>query len=83
MNNLFQQLNGTTNQSLSLPNNIRQMINMFKGISNPQAMAQKMLSENPQLQQMIQMSNGNPEQAFKSMCKQYNVNPDDIMNMLK
>ena len=62
MNKLFQQLN----QSRSLPSNIRQMVQTFKAMRNPQ-----------------QMANGNPEQAFKNMCKQMNVNPDEIMNMLK
>lgn len=81
MNNLFQQLN--QNQSLSLPSNVKQMINMLKGMQNPQAMAQKMLSENPQLQTAIKMAGGNPEQAFKTLAKQMNVNPDEIMNMLK
>lgn len=83
MNRLFQQLNGTTQRSLSLPNNIKQMISNFKAIRNPQAVAQKMLSENPQLQQAVNMANGNPEQAFKTMCKQYNVDPNEIMKMLK
>lgn len=81
MNSLFQQLN--QNQSLSLPSNIRQMIQMLKGASNPQAMAQQMLQQNPQLKSMIQMANGNPEQAFKNLAKQMNVNPDEIMNMLR
>lgn len=81
MNNLFQQLN--QNQSLSLPSNIKQMINMFKGMKNPQAMAQQLLNQNPQLQTAIKMSGGNPEQAFKAMAKQMNVNPDEIINMLK
>lgn len=56
---------------------------MFKGVSNPQAMAQQMLSQNPQLQTAIKMAGGNPEQVFKALAKQMNVNPDDIMNMLK
>lgn len=59
------------------------MIQTFKSISNPQAMAQQMINQNPQLQNAIKMANGNPEQAFKTMCKQMNVNPDEIMNMLK
>lgn len=81
MNKLFQQLN--PNKGLSLPSNIRQMINSMKAMRNPQAMAQKMINENPQLKSVLQMSNGNPEQAFKTMCKQMNVNPDEIINMLK
>jgi hypothetical protein len=59
------------------------MIQILKGASNPQAMAQQMLQQNPQLKSMIQMANGNPEQAFKNLAKQMNVNPDEIMNMLK
>ena len=82
MNNLFQQLN-PTKQNLSLPSNVQQMVNMFKGIKNPQAMAQQMLKQNPQLQTILNMSGGNPEQAFKTLAKQMNVNPDDIINMLK
>ena len=81
MNKLYQQLN--QKQGNSLPNNIRQMISRLKTMSNPQAVAQQMLNQNPQLQTAIKMANGNPEQAFKTMCKQMNVNPDEIMNMLK
>ena len=76
MNSLFQQLNPTTN-------NIKQLVSRFKSMSNPQLMAQQMLNENPQLQTAIKMAGGNYEQAFKNMCKQYNVNPDEIMNMLR
>ena len=79
MNSLFQQLNQTT----AIPNNIKQLVNSFKFMSNPQAMANQMLNSNPQLQNVIRMAGGNPEQAFKTMCKQYNVNPDEIMNMLR
>ena len=81
MNKLFQQLNQS--RSLSLPNNIRQMIQTMKAMRNPQQMANQMMNENPQLKSAIQMANGSPEQAFKNMCKQMNVNPDEIMNMLK
>lgn len=80
MNNLFNQLNPI---SKSLPNNVKQMISMYKGISNPQAMAQKLLQENPQLASMIQAANGNPEQAFRSYADKMGVNPDEIINMLR
>ena len=59
------------------------MAQNLKALRNPQAMAQKMINENPQLRSALQMANGNPEQAFKNMCQQMNVNPDEIMNMLK
>ena len=73
----------TANNVPSLPSNIKQMVQMFKGLKNPQAMAQQMMSQNPQLKSAIQMAGGNPEQAFKTMCKQHNVDPNEIMNMLK
>ena len=81
MNKLFQQLN--QNRSLSLPSNIKQMINTVKMAQNPQAAIQQMINENPQLRSALQMAGGNPEKAFKAMAKQMNVNPDEIMNMLK
>ena len=83
MNSLFQQLNPNQSQSNSLPSNIRNMISAIKGISNPQAMLQNMMNQNPQLQSIMQASNGNYEQAFKSLAKQMNVNGDEIINMLK
>lgn len=82
MNSLFQQLNQTRSAN-SLPSNVKNMINSFKAMRNPQAMAQQMINQNPQLKSAIQMAGGNPEKAFKTMAKQMNVNPDEIMNMLK
>lgn len=82
MNKLFQQLNGNQ-QNLSLPNNLKQMAMKLKAISNPKAYIQEQMNSNPQLKMILESSNGNPEQAFKSMCKQMNVNPDDIINMLR
>ena len=79
MNNLFQQLNPTR----PLPNNIKQMISQLKTISNPQATIQQMAQQNPQLRSVLQASNGNYEKAFKDMARQMNVNPDEIINMLK
>lgn len=59
------------------------MAMMFKYASNPQKMAQEMLMNNPQLQSIIEANNGNYEQAFKSMAQQMNVDPNDILSMLK
>ena len=81
MNSLFQQLNG--NRNLSLPTNIRQMISNIKAMSNPRAYIEQQINSNPQFKSMLQASNGNYELAFKNMCKQMNVNPEDIINMLR
>ena len=79
MNSLFQQLNPTR----PLPANLKQMISNIKTISNPQAAIQQMANQNPQLKAILQASNGNYEKAFRDMAKQMNVNPDEIINMLK
>ena len=80
MNKLFQQLNPT---SKLLPNNIKQMISMYKGLKNPQAMIEQTLNNNPQLKAVIDAAGGNPEKAFRDMAKQMNVDADEIINMLK
>ena len=80
MNNLFKQLNPVGN---AIPNNVKQMISMFKGLNNPQAMAQQLMSKNPQLKAVIDAAGGNPEKAFRDMAKQMNVDPDEILNMIK
>lgn len=82
MNSLFQQLMGTQAKS-QLPNNIRSMIQNFKMLSNPQQYVQQTIQNNPQLQSILQASNGNYEQAFRNMAKQMNVDPDEIIQMLK
>ena len=79
MNSLFQQLNPTR----QLPANLKQMISNIKNISNPQAMIQQMANQNPQLKAVLQAANGNYEKAFRDMARQMNVNPDEIINMLK
>ena len=82
MNSLFQQLMGTQTKS-QLPSNIRSMIQNFKMLSNPQQYVQQAVQNNPQLQSILQASNGNYEQAFRNMAKQMNVDPDEIIQMLK
>ena len=80
MSNLYQQLNPLSQR---LPNNIKQMIQNFKMVTNPQAMVQEALKNNPQLKALLEASNGNAEQAFKSMAKQMNVDPNEILSLLK
>lgn len=79
MSSLYQQLNPVR----QLPNNIKQMISQFKAMSNPQAMIQQAMQNNPQINSLIQAANGDPEKAFRDMAKQMNVNPEEIINLLK
>lgn len=66
-----------------IPDNVKQTLSMFKSINNPQTFIQKIINSNPQIQTAIQSANGNPEQAFRDMCKQMNVDAEEIINMLK
>ena len=79
MNNLFRQLNPPK----PLSNNIRQMVSQIKSISNPRLAMQQMAQQNPQFNAIIQASNGNYEKAFKDMARQMNVDPNEIIGMLK
>lgn len=79
MNSLYSQLN----PARPLPANVKQMASMLKGISNPQAMIQQMINQNPQVKAVLQAANGDYEKAFRDMAKQMNVNPDEIIGLLK
>lgn len=81
MNNLYQQLNQNNQNNMLI--NIKNMANKFKAISNPQAYIQQQLESNPQLKSILQASNGNYEQVFREMAKQMNIDPDEIIKMLK
>ena len=66
-----------------IPDNVKQTLSMFKGISNPQHFMQKIISSNPQIQTVINTANGNPEKAFRDMCEQMNVDAEEIISLLK
>ena len=79
MNSLFQQLNPTR----QLPTNVKNMIRQFKSMSNPQAMVQQMLQKNPQVNSILQASNGNYEKAFRDMARKMNVDADEFIRALQ
>jgi hypothetical protein len=65
---------------------IRNLMNIVKNASNPQAMIQSMVQNNPQMKQVmdfVNQSGGNPREAFYKMAKEKGVNPDEILAMLK
>lgn len=59
------------------------MWNQLKALNNPQQAIQKVLNDNPQIQQLMQLSNNDPKEAFYSLAKQKGVDPNYILNMLK
>ena len=78
MNSLYQQLT-----QRAIPASVKQMIANYKQLANPQAAAQKILNENPQLQSLIQAANGDPETACRNLAAKMNVNLDEVINMLR
>lgn len=65
---------------------IKNMMNMLRGAGNPSMMLQQMMSQNPQMKQVMNYVNengGNAKQAFYKLAEQKGVNPDEILNMLK
>jgi hypothetical protein len=65
---------------------LKNMMQMMRGASNPQGMLQQMMQNNPQYQQamqLVQQAGGDPKKAFYQMANQMGVNPDEIMGMLK
>lgn len=72
MNPLFSLLGGQ-NPMMAQIKNIAQMM---KG--DPQAM----LNSNPQAQQLIQQ-HGSAQNAFYALAKQMNVDPNEVMRMLR
>ena len=80
---ILQQLNGA-----SIPNlgPVKQMMNMVRGASDPNAMLSMLAQSNPQMQQamsVIQQAGGDPQQAFYSLCEQKGVDPNKILDALK
>lgn len=73
-------------QSSPAMTNIKNMVSMIRGAQNPQAMLNQMMTNNPNAKQVMDLINqagGDPRKAFYQLAEQKEVNPDDIMNMLK
>lgn len=59
--------------------NISSIVQAYKTMQNPNAMIQN----NPQLQSILSLYNGNAQQAFYALCKQKGIDPQTILNQLK
>lgn len=67
------------NISNGLPPQLMQGIQQVK-----QIMRMGDLRQNPQMQQIMQMCQGqNPQVVFETMCRQMGVNPNDVLNAIK
>jgi hypothetical protein len=62
------------------------MLQTIRSAGNPQMMMQQMMSQNPQMQSVmdyVQQNGGDAKSAFYKLAKEKGVNPDDIINQLK
>ena len=86
MNSLYQQLNPTRAQLPSNLANIKKMMNMFKGVQNPQQMMSTLMNQNPQMKDvmtLVQNSNMPPKDLFYKLAQEKGVNPDEIIQALQ
>lgn len=58
---------------------------LMRGIQQvKQIMRMGDLRQNPQMQQVMQMCQGqNPQVVFETMCRQMGVNPNDVLNAIR
>ena len=78
---ILQQLGGVT-----VPPQIRQMAQMMRTASNPQAVINQLMQTNPQMKQamdVIRASGNDPRRAFYALAEQRGVNPQAILDQLK
>ena len=81
MGNMNNPQTGINPQSLQ---SIKQMMNAFKAMSNPQQALMQMAQQNPQLNSVMQMLNGrNPKDVFMEECQKRGIDPNTIINQLK
>lgn len=67
------------NMSNGLPPQLMQSIQQVK-----QIMRMGDLRQNPQMQQVMQICQGqNPQVVFETMCRQMGVNPNDVLNAIR
>ena len=84
MNPMLSQLNRNKIASQIKP--IKQAVNVARSVGNPQMMMNQMMQNNhmyAQVQQIIQQHGGDAKAAFYSMCNQFGVDPNEILNQLK
>ena len=62
---------------------MRQMAQTIKSANNPQALLNQMMSNNPQVKQIINQYGGDPKTAFYKYAEANNIDPNEIINMLR
>ncbi len=63
---------------------VRRMMGMLSTARNPSAALQQTASHNPMLSSVLAMvGDRDPKVVFYDLCRQNNINPDDILSQLK
>ena len=76
--------NPMLNQLKQLPNNNNDLLSMLQNASNPQALIQNMISQNPQITNLInQYGGGNPKAAFYEYARRNGKDPNVVLDALK
>lgn len=74
----------TDSAGFTVPQELRNMMQTIKTVSNPQAAFNQMAQNNPAMRQVMQMCNGrDPQQVFYDMCKQRGVDPESVLSQLR
>ena len=79
---ILQQLGG----GVTIPPQIKQMMQAFRSAGNPQAMLNQLIQTNPQMKQVmdfVKASGNDPKAAFYRLAEQRGINPQDIIDQLK
>lgn len=83
MNPMAQNLNQSQITQNLAP--IKNMMNMLKSAGNPQMMLNQMMSQNPQIKQVMDFINtngGDPKTAFYKAAQEKGVDPNEILRQL-
>ena len=59
------------------------MVQTIKSCGDPNAMISQMMSNNPQINQIINQYGGDPKTAFYKYAEANGVNPEEILQMMK
>lgn len=65
---------------------IKNLMVMVQNSQNPQAMLNNLMSQNPQVQNAVNIINqygGNGQQAFYETCKQRGIDPNQVLSQLR
>lgn len=86
MNSLFQQLQRQQPQKLSTQQPKNNLFQQFLSSSNPEQFIQKMMMNNPKMQNVMQafkMSKMTPKQFFYQYAQSMGVDPNQFLNSIK